>query len=245
MKLRFSAILFAALFPFAGIAAFALAQTASIPGVVEVFSDEAEYDGNRSVFSGNVTLAAGQMTLSADKLEVETGGDGNLYRATGAPVRIACGRCFGDGATASADSVEYNDAKGVALAVGRAGVCAGKECESGKLSARELEWRRGEDAFIARGGAETSARLVWSPPEGESVSVSAREIRYDFRKRTALLSGDAEATRGDSLLRGDTILFNRDTGAMRAESAPEGERVRAVFGVEKAEGAEGAEGEKR
>ena len=242
MKLGFSGLLFAAVAPFAGVAGVALAQTASIPGVVEVFSDKAEYDGNRSVFSGNVTLAAGQMTLAANKLEVETGDDGNLYRATGSPVRIVCGRCFGEGAVASAESVEYDDAKGVARAVGQARVCAGRECETGKLSAGELEWRRGEDAFVARGGAETFARLAWRPPEGEAVEVSAREIRYDFGERSALLSGDAEATRGDSLLRGDTILFNRDTGAMRAEATPEGERVRAVFGVGKTEEGEGVEG---
>ena len=217
----------------------ALAQTASIPGVVEVYSDHAEYLGDRSVFSGNVTLAAGKMTLAADRLEVQIGENGNHYRASGQPVRIQCPQCFGRGAAAQAESVRYADAQGTAVAAGGAVVCVGKNCRGGKLSAHQLEWRRGENVFIARGDpaladsekSERLARAVWNPPGGESVSVSAREIRYDFRAQTAFLSGDAEAVRGESSLRGDTIVFNRQTGAMRAEAAPN-ERVRAVFGLD-------------
>ena len=221
----------------AGIAALALSQTASIPGVVEVFSDEAEYQGSRSVFSGNVTLAAGRMTLSADRLEVEVGEDGNIYRASGAPVRIECAACFGGGTSAQADSVRYSDADGAAVASGGARVCSGPDCASGELSAEELEWRRGENIFIARGAPgnkDGAASLIWNPPGGESIAVSAREIRYDCRLGPARLSGAAEAVRGESSLRGDIIIYNRKTGAMRAEADSEGGRVRAVFGVEDA-----------
>ena len=237
MKKIRPALLFALALLSAGIAAAALAQTASIPGVVEVFSDEAEYQGSRSVFSGNVTLAAGRMTLSADRLEVEVGEDGNIYRASGAPVRIECAACFGGGTTAQAENVQYSDAEGAAIASGNARVCSGPACESGELSADELEWLRGENAFIARGAPgnkEGAASLIWNPPEGESIAVSAREIRYDFRAGTARLSGGAEAVRGESSLRGDTIIYNHRTGAMRAEADSKGGRVRAVFGVEDA-----------
>lgn len=242
----FPALLFAAAAALAALAAalaaVALAQTAAIPGVVEVFSDQAEYLGDRSVFSGNVTLAAGKMTLSADRLEVQMGENGNQYSAFGNPVRIQCARCFGGGANAQADSVQYADAQGAAVAKGNARVCAGENCQDGKLSAHQLEWRRGENILIAKGDPALAnsqnpgrlARAVWSPSGGESVSVSALEIQYDFRAHTALLSGDARAARGESSLRGDKIVFNRKTGAMRAEAAPN-ERVRAVFGLDNAQ----------
>lgn len=241
MKIPAPALLFAAAISVLGIAAAALAQTASIPGVVEVFSDEAEYSGNRSIFSGNVTLAAGQMTIAADKLEVQVGENGNIYRANGNPVQIQCARCFG-GATAQADTVQYDDHKGVAVADGNARVCSGPQCQNADLSAHQLEWRRGENEFVARGNPQAQppnnlARLVWNPSDGEAmaISVSAKEIRYDFREQSATLSGDAEAVRGESSLRGETIHYSRKTGAMRAEADPDGPRVRAVFGVEKNE----------
>ena len=234
----------------------------TIPGVVEVFSDAAEYNGDRSVFSGNVTLTAGDMRLTADRLEVVVGADGNRYRADGSPVLIVCPTCFGAGAEARALAVEYDSATGLAAATGGAEVCAGLECADGKLTARQLEWRRGEGSFVARsnvvplpdgfdgsgtkesgteklsdgsvsgsGDGSEVVRAVWNPPGGESVSVSAREIRYDFGSGTAFLSGDASASRGESSLRGETIVFNRKTGAMRAESDSNGPRVRATFGV--------------
>ena len=240
MKISPSALLFAAAISLMGIAAAALAQIASIPGVVEVFSDQAEYTGTRSIFSGNVTLAAGQMTLAADKLEVQVGADGNLYRATGKPVQIQCARCFGGDAIARAESVRYNDSEGIAVADGNARICSGAKCENANLFAHQLEWRRDENAFIARGNPEAPppdnlVRLAWNPPGGESISVSAKEIRYDMREQSATLAGDAEAVRGESSLRGETIFYNRKTGAMRAEADSKGGRVRAVFGVEKDE----------
>ena len=217
----------------------------SIPGVVEVFSDAAEYNGDRSVFSGNVTLTAGDMRLTADRLEVVVGADGNRYRADGSPVLIVCPTCFGAGAEARALAVEYDSATGLAAATGGAEVCAGLECADGKLTARQLEWRRGDGSFVARAGVVPESdssgesevvRAVWNPPDGESVSVSAREIRYDFGSGTAFLSGDASASRGESSLRGETIVFNRKTGAMRAESDSNGPRVRATFGVKEKKG---------
>ena len=217
----------------------------SIPGVVEVFSDAAEYNGDRSVFSGNVTLTAGDMRLTADRLEVVVGADGNRYRADGSPVLIVCPTCFGAGAEARALRVEYDSATGLAAATGGAEVCAGLECADGKLTARQLEWRRGDGSFVARAGVVPESdssgesevvRAVWNPPDGESVSVSAREIRYDFGSGTAFLSGDASASRGESSLRGETIVFNRKTGAMRAESDSNGPRVRATFGVKEKKG---------
>ena len=210
-----------------GVIGLALASVASADSI-DVTGDTVQYsvDGKRAEFVGNVEARFNDSVMYADKLVVSIGADGNRYVATGSPMRGECANCGKSPLSFWAGQVAY-DAVATDLSLSNGiTVCLGAQCAKGRLTATQGEWlRMAQKAWLS---GEVQGH--WQQENEAATHIEAQRVEYDIGHGLVALRGGAKLSRDGNELLGESIEFNLNSGAMRADGGDSGKRVRAVFG---------------
>lgn len=161
-------------------------------GSVEIDAEQARIRGDRAVYN----LTEETFLLTGNNMSLES--DQDRVTAT--------------------DSIEYNQATGVAIARGNATVeREGQQIQADIITAYIVASANGEqelDRVLAQGNVRVTS------PDGIA---TAEEGVYNAIDNTATLSGSVRITRGQNQLAGDLAEVNLDTGVSRLLSQSEGE----------------------
>ena len=88
-----------------------------------------------------------------------------------------------------------------------------------QLKADQLEINatagKGNEVYIASGKPVTYSQLM---ADGKPVTAQANEMRYEPSSRTLTLTGDAELTKSDSIVKASVIRYNLEKQDISAES---------------------------
>lgn len=214
----------AALFLLTGGVALAAAAHGA-PIEIDADSMSTQTDGGEVVFRGGVSARTDDITLTADELLVaDPENGGGEVRAKGKPAAVASSN-----AEARAAQIVLNrDSQEARLEGGVEIVLRADDGGRGELRADNAALFYAEDArrFSARGAP---VMLRWQNAEGGTLRARAAEIEYDESADTLRLSGGAEITREDSVVRGEEIVYRIKSEDLQVKQKA-GERVRAVIG---------------
>lgn len=207
---------------------------------IEVSGDKVTYNAdNTAVFSGNVVVNIGEVQIDAARLEAgasETAADKNLYKLfadEGVPIRVRCGDCMSVPLDMEINErVVYDAAAQLISMQGGVKVCADVDCKQGTMHAASGEFNQTTQILQLRGAP--LIRAQWLPSddddaEGGGIDIEAQTLELNANTNELVLKKEASVRRGSNVIRGETIRYNTQSGALSAESGAPSERVQATF----------------
>ena len=134
----------------------------------------------------------------------------------------------------TADSMEWLNDEGIAIARGNADAVQGRYTLSAQILTAHM-------AEASSEGSDTVSRIRRIEAEGNVVLSTPKETvhgktgTYDVERKMAILEGSIVLTQGDNVLHGQKLTMDLTTGRSRLEGSMEadptenGGRVRAIF----------------
>ncbi|MEM7442217.1 MAG: LptA/OstA family protein [Pseudomonadota bacterium] len=172
-------------------------------------------DGNTEIYR---LTAEGGVEIDAEETQIR--GDRAVYNLTDETFTLTGSNVSltSDQDRVTANSLEYNQRTGVAVARGNAVVeREGQQIEADTITAYVVSGSSGDqelDRVLAQGNVRVTS------PDGIA---TAEEGVYDAVNNVATLTGSVRITRGQNQLAGDIAEVNLDTGVSRLLSQSEGE----------------------
>lgn len=232
-----------------GATAVVMLAVAAVPLAVaqkiEVSGDEVTYQAdNAAVFRGNVVVRIDNIEIRAARLEAaaadntDEDGDGGgnryaLFAGEGEdamPIRVHCEGCWTQPLNIEInDTATYNPTAQVLNMDGGIDVCAGSDCAAGEMTAARGQWQQAASVLQLWGAPLITARLQ-PQADAEAIHIQAEHLQFNTQSGDLVLRDDAEVRRGSGSIRGKTIRYNANTGALSAEANEQaGGRVQATF----------------
>ncbi|MCM2678613.1 lipopolysaccharide transport periplasmic protein LptA [Echinimonas agarilytica] len=85
----------------------------------------------------------------------------------------------------------------------------------------------GQQVLVANGKPANYSQIL---DNGKAMDAQALRVRYELGERILLLTGEAQLTQEDSLVKGDKILYNLEQQLLEADSKDDGSaRVTTIF----------------